>query len=398
MGTNAALQLLLAYHLELAIYGLLVTTIGAQLLVSRVLMLGMDRGMIRLCALPELRDRSRQVVQAGLAVILVATSVLVLGSLVVGVGLSPFVASEFWGWAVASVVGGSFGTALIDYVYGYRLARLEYRAAASVQASTGLVRLGLTVPPLLLFPQYPLIAFVSYPLASLLCGLAQTFVLTHRRRFRPERSLLWRLLRYSLSLGIADLLAVLSLYQGLFLLTLLGQQAHGGLYGLALTLSFAFIAVSTAFFDYIFPRMVSIENRKSLPRFLALSLAAAFAIAIACVPVILAIAAVLPWFIRPELLATKPLFYWLAGSMLMLILQCPLSAACQYLLRPHLVLLSIALRVVSIGILGFLLVPAEGALGAAVAQLGGSALVLVALAVLVAIELRPARLVRQIAV
>ncbi|HEY7711425.1 MAG TPA: hypothetical protein VIG57_15500, partial [Candidatus Entotheonella sp.] len=53
MGANATLMLLLAERLELETYGLLVTVISAQLLISRVVMLGVDAGMIRMRTLPE---------------------------------------------------------------------------------------------------------------------------------------------------------------------------------------------------------------------------------------------------------------------------------------------------------------------------------------------------------
>ena len=77
MGANAAVMLFLAERLDLQTYGLLVITISGQLLISRVLLLGVDVGMIRLIATPDLRSREREVVTAGL-VIIVCTSVALL--------------------------------------------------------------------------------------------------------------------------------------------------------------------------------------------------------------------------------------------------------------------------------------------------------------------------------
>src|SRR5687767_7369982 len=61
MGANAAVMLFLAKRLELNTYGLLVLTISGQLLISRLVILGADAGMVRLTALPELRSRAQEV-------------------------------------------------------------------------------------------------------------------------------------------------------------------------------------------------------------------------------------------------------------------------------------------------------------------------------------------------
>ena len=65
MGANAALMLFLAHRLDLETYGLLVITISSQLLISRLVMLGVDAGMVRLTGIPELRSRSQEVVAPG---------------------------------------------------------------------------------------------------------------------------------------------------------------------------------------------------------------------------------------------------------------------------------------------------------------------------------------------
>src|SRR5688572_15363332 len=76
MGTNAAVMLFLANRLELNTYGLLVLTISGQLLISRMLLIGVDSGMVRLTAVPELMPRAKQVVAAGLVVIAVTSGIL----------------------------------------------------------------------------------------------------------------------------------------------------------------------------------------------------------------------------------------------------------------------------------------------------------------------------------
>ena len=80
----------------------------------------------------------------------------------------------------------------------------------------------------------------------------------------------------------------------------------------------------------------------------------------------------MPWFLGPEW-REVPIFVLLSASMVLLVFQAPLVAACQYLLKPHLITLGWVLRVIFIGIAGLILAPQMGAIGAAIAQLIGSA-------------------------
>jgi O-antigen/teichoic acid export membrane protein len=83
-----------------------------------------------------------------------------------------------------------------------------------------------------------------------------------------------------------------------------------------------------------------------------------------------------------------PIFYLLAASMLLHILQCPFEVACHYLLCPQLVMVVGVLRAISIILFGLALAPARGAAGVGLAQLGGTALACLTLVVLVVVQLR----------
>jgi O-antigen/teichoic acid export membrane protein len=100
------------------------------------------------------------------------------------------------------------------------------------------------------------------------------------------------------------------------------------------------------------------------------------------------IATVLPWFLKAELIPVIPIFICVAASMSLLILQGPLVAICHYLLRPHLITVGWVLRAVFIGVIGVILAPRMGSMGAAIAQLIGSGLALIPLTLLVATSLR----------
>jgi O-antigen/teichoic acid export membrane protein len=233
--------------------------------------------------------------------------------------------------------------------------------------------------------------FIAYHGASLLSGAAQTATLIRGRQIWPERGLVRRLLRYSLWQGKANVIVIFSLYQGTFLLTLVDTQAATGLFGLALTLSLGFFAIYNAYFEYLLARTGSIDNIAGLSHFLTRAFGGALILTLACVPVTFALAILIPRLLRPELSGVVPIFRYLAASMVLLILQSPLEVACHYFLRPKLITLGWVVRAISIGVAGLILAPRMGAMGAAIAQLIGSAVAVVVLAWLVARVLHSAR-------
>jgi O-antigen/teichoic acid export membrane protein len=388
MGANAALMLLLAHLMDLKLYGLMVTAISGQLLLSRLLLLGVDFGMIRLRS--EELNGHEGIVRAGLMVISGTTSVLAmvllalsLISLWLPLPLGP-------PWFVGSIFAGAVGSALVDYVYCYRLSGLQYRAAGLVQSGTSLARFVLTGSSAFLFPDQPHLVFLAYPTAALLIGLTLTAATWRANQLKPAFKLVMRLLRFSLWLGAANVTIILSLYQGIFLLILLRQEAQTGIFGLSLTLSLGFFAVYNAFGEYVLPQMARLENSKELQRFVKRALPGALAVASACVPVVILMGVILPKFLRPELREMST-FYFLAASMLLLIIQAPLEGAFMYLLRPHLVVVGWLLRVVFTFLLGFLLASEKGALGAAIAQTGAALIHLGACAAFAVIQLQISR-------
>jgi hypothetical protein len=144
MGANAAAMLFLANRLELNMYGLLVLTISGQLLISRLLLLGVDSGMVRLSAVPDLRSRAEEVVTAGLVIIACMCGVL----LVVFLLTLPFLfrlSEQTPPVVFLFIAEGAVGTALVDYAYSFRMARHEYPSASLAQGGTAIFRLGLTL-------------------------------------------------------------------------------------------------------------------------------------------------------------------------------------------------------------------------------------------------------------
>ena len=282
------------------------------------------------------------------------------------------------------------GTALVDYSYGFHLAHLHYRVASMVQSGTAIVRLGVTFCAVWRFPQSRPVVLLSYMGVSFLSGMAQAVALLRSQGPWPTRPLLSRLVRYSAWQGVTNVVVVFSLYQGTFLLTALGQQAATGLFGLGLTLSLGFFAVYNAFSEYLLPRGVRVKQVQALPRFLLRACSMAGLLAMASLLVAGLLGTLVPRLLRPELHAAVPIFYLLSASMLLLILQCPFEAACHYLLHPQLVVVAWVLRALGISLLSVVLAPANGMVGVALAQLGGTALASMALIGLVLVQMRSA--------
>ena len=387
MGANAAVMLFLAKRLDLKTYGLLVITISAQLLISRMLMMGVDGGMVRIMATPDLRSREPEVVTAGLMVMICTSGALLLVWLLALPLLEPFGIS---GWVITSIVVGSIGTALVDYGYSFRLAHHQYPLAALSQGGTALWRSGITTIAATPLVAHPAAVFMAYHGVSLCSGLIQTLLMASVSWRWPDRSLIQRLLRYSFWLGKANVIVIFSLYQGTFLLMFLKDSAATGLFGLGLTLSLGFFAIYNAYSEYLSVRVRSVEHVKDLPPFLRRAVTAAGILMLACVPVIFVVATLMPWFLGPEWRDVVPIFVYLSASMVFTILQAPLVAACHYLLKPQLITLGWVIRVILIGVAGIILASETGAIGVAIAQLIGSALALLVLSWLVVGALRSA--------
>jgi O-antigen/teichoic acid export membrane protein len=231
--------------------------------------------------------------------------------------------------------------------------------------------------------------FAAYHGASLISGLVQSLLLA-RVTERPDRALIKQLLRYSYWLGKANVIVIFSLYQGTFLLMMLNQPAATGLFGLGLTLSLGFFAISSAYSEYLQVRVRSVEQINDIPLFMRRAVTGALVLMLACVPVVFVIAKLLPRLLGPAWHPDVPVFVYLSASMVLLILQAPLSAVCHYLLRPQLITLGWVMRVILIGLAGLILAPQMGAIGAAIAQVIGSALALILLTWLTMKSLRSA--------
>jgi O-antigen/teichoic acid export membrane protein len=390
IGANAALVLLIAERLDLVTSGQFVTMIAGQLLLSRVLMPGIETGVTRLRTIPTYRPREHELVRTGLAVIAWLSGSAILGGLVFCAAWTFSQGSHWILGLTAAIVAGGIATALVDYCYAMHLATLRYRDGALAQGGTAALRLLLIAPVPIIWPQHAWLVFLLYPVATLLSGLLQVQLLRLPRGATVSMDLARDLLRYSAWQAVVNIAALLSLYQGAFVLNFYGQQAATGLFGLALMLSQGFFAVNNAYTEYLLPRVSRLVDDSALRTFLRQAFVVVGLLILGGIPVTFAIGAITE-LLRPELHAVKPIFYCLAGAMLLLIIQAPLSAAFHYLLRPHLLTIGWLLLVVCTGGLSLTLARTQGAWGAAVGQLAGTALALLALGAMLSLAWRAYR-------
>jgi O-antigen/teichoic acid export membrane protein len=385
---NALLILFLSQRLRLDTYGIFVAVVGAQVLVSRVLMLGVDAGMIRLKTVGELRGRAEELERAGFRVIARSSVLLVMACLLLGPMVFHYAAPK-WSFGVVEVVAlGAIGQALVDYVYFYHLSHFAYRKAALVQGGTALARLVLTATASLLIPQSPLPVFLSYTGVVFAVGVWLALAIWWRSGPTPKSAILRKLLSYSLWQGGVNIAGAFSLHQGTFLLVYLGYTSAAGIFGMGLTMSLGFFAIYLGVSEFVFSRIVRIGSRDRLPGFLLKSSGSSVLVSLSCVPVALAIGKIAPYVLKQQLWASIPAFFWLTAAMLVLILQAPFQAACHYLMRPNFVAIGWIVRIVSIALLGWRAAPVYGATGVAAAQLGGSVIGLSTFLVLVLIATR----------
>ncbi|HEX8985887.1 MAG TPA: hypothetical protein VF767_10655 [Bryobacteraceae bacterium] len=337
MGTNIGLLLFLAANLPLAVYGMFVAVAGAQVILSRAVLAGMDGGVVRLSS--EAGGLTRpECIGAGVLILRRTASVAVLGALAATLLPLPWPR-----WAPLVVAAGGIGIALVDYGYFCRLARLGYRAASVVQGGMGALRMTAVFAAHALWPSAHQSVFIAYAAGSLVAGLVQMHAAT-RAATIPSPGAVRRLFRYSVWQGAASMIAVSALNVGTFVLLALKHADAAGIFGLGLSLSLPFFFLYNAFFEFLLPRISRVPDQGALGRVVLEWTGVALALVAACVPVAAAAAFVFPYLFRPELVAARPVFYWLAASNALLLLQAVFEAASHSLLRPAFVAVTWAVR------------------------------------------------------
>jgi O-antigen/teichoic acid export membrane protein len=379
-AANAVMMLLLALvFLEPRTFGVFVTTVGAQLLLSRLILVGVDQAVIRLFTAERSVLRGEAALAAGFrSTLRLSVPVSIAGGLGTLLVLPPA--------AAAGAVMGAIGVAWFDIGCAAGLARLQYRRVGLLFAALPSLRAAATVAVAALVAADSSAPVFAQGAFTLLFGALLLAAPSTRAATTAAPGDLRQLWSYSIWTGLADAAVILALHFGVFVLTALDRTEEAGVLGFAMQFALGLFAVFLALYQTLLPRVSRIAEVSELPAFLKAAWRTAGGLSALCAALAVAIGLGGPplvAMVRPELAGFAPSFWALAAFMIVLVLEAPLGVTCHWLLRPRLQLAGLSIRCLAIGVLAAWLAPVHGALGAALAQAGGATIAAVALAAMV---------------
>ena len=367
---NALTFLLLARWIGTEHFGILATVAGAQILVGRLVLFGTEQTMVRLRSAPEFANRQREVEGSALAVLLIAAGAVTVLGLSAGSVIETVWARHFAQEQIVMALAGGAGSALVDFAYWSWLARRRYHWAALTHVGLAIGRFlvlyaGLSTG---LLPSNRVVT--TFSLVTLLAGLLQLAILMGILGYRPSLKLVPRLLRYSAWQAGAVILGSMAIYQGTFLLAVLGQKEESGVYGFAVTATVGYMAIYAAASEFLMSRVGNVADGAALRRFMRWSLAVGAGIAVLCVPLTMVAGQVIPRVIPERLWEGGIVFYYLAAAAVLTVLHAPVEVAAHWLMRPDWIMANRVVRIAAIFVAGLILADA-GELGVARAQVLG---------------------------
>jgi hypothetical protein len=380
LAANGALLFALAALLAPAHFGLIVTTVSAQIIVSRVLLLGTDVATFRVQALeprwtPHLAGASLRLV---LSLIAIATAFAFASTHPIAVRLLP----GPW-WFGPIVVTGAAGMALHDYVYWRRLAGIGYRAASLMTSGAAMSRLALVMALLIAGAKNPLLLLMAMAIVPL--SVSSVLLWRNRPSFRglPPAAMAV-LLRYCGWQASSNILGTIALHQGTLLLSWLREPADAGAFGLAMTVATAAGILTQSLQEFLTARAFRLGPYIRTAKFLAKSVGLASAVSAGLFAALLAAFSLLGLLLRARLSISQDLFVPIAAVAAILVLHTPFEAVCHVLVRPDAILAGKVARLAAGFALGILWGAGHGAVGLARALLVSTVLSLVMIAGFVA--------------
>ena len=370
LAGNALTFLFLARWIGTEHFGILATVAGAQILIGRLVLFGTEQTMVRLRSTPELHDRQSDVEGSALAVLLLAAGAVTVLALSAGSFIEAVWDRSFAQEQIVMALAGGVGSALVDFAYWSWLARRRYKLAALTHVGLAIGRflilyIGLSTS----FLQSNRVV-ITYSAVTFCAGLLQLAILLGVLRYRPTLTLASRLLRYSSWQAGSVILGSLAIYQGTFLLTLLGRKTDSGVYGFAVTATVGYMAVYAAAGEFLMSRVGNVMSGAAMRRFLRWSMAVAAGVVLVCIPGTFVVAHVIGRLVPANLWDGGIVFYYLVAAALVTVLHAPIEVAAHWLMRPDWIMANKAIRIAAILSVGLLLADA-GDEGVARAQVLG---------------------------
>jgi O-antigen/teichoic acid export membrane protein len=379
LAANASMLVVLGRQLQTGPFGTVIAAIGAEIVVSRVLLFGTDVGTFRLQTLePQWRPHLRG---ASLLLLLGATAV---GTVLAAICTLPAAVRLLPGprWVGPVVLAGASGMVLHDYVYWTRLADYGYRSAGLLAAAVAGTRATIVIIALMAAGVRD-----AYSLLITMAVVPLTISSVLLLRNRPKltglpRTILVKLLRYCGWQAASNIIGTLTLQQGTLVLSLLRRPADAAIFGLAITLGTAAILVTQSVQEFLISRALRFGRAHDIKRFLSKALALTSAIASLLFFVLLGAFSLMGLLFRSRLPVSMTVFFPIALAIAILLLHAPFETVCHMLSRPHDIVLSKSLRLIVGLVLGVVWGSKSGAAGAAAALLISTVISLVALVVL----------------
>lgn len=399
-----AINLILVTHaLSVAAFGIFSSALSLHLILTRIAGLELGTSVVRFSAdALQANDihAARTIFRTGFGVRIALLALFGSTLIVFAPQISNLLTSNQVPLGIVQLLSfGIVGMGMLDFISTIYVAHLQFRRPALLQViPAGIRLLGLII--LILLAQRAvldeiLILYMGCYWVACVAGFpvlrSSVIASTSEKNFK-ENLFSWAIARQLLSYGgwmtVSSILDTLSQNIGAVLLINLSTLEQTGVYGLGLFPSFFINIIAGSVLSYLMPFASRLESREGIMPFLKGTLRIT-------VPTILVSAALLaPALVAFPLMfgatgrSALPVFLILSFAQLVGLAYGPLHTVFHYLLKPHLIVIALVVRIGTMVGTALLLLSNLGAVGMALACLIGTVLAGLASVAVLWIELR----------
>jgi O-antigen/teichoic acid export membrane protein len=168
---------------------------------------------------------------------------------------------------------------------------------------------------------------------------------------------------------VSGILHTLSQQVGNVLLISLSTPEQTGVYGLSLFSSFFFLILTGNVLSYLLPYGARLESQADIGSFLKRTFRITVPMVVGSIALLVLAVGAFPLLFGEAGRSALPVFLVLSCARLIALLYRPLHVVFHYLLKPHLIVIDMSVRIGTILGASLLLVPVFGAMGMALADL-----------------------------